>query len=139
MVESGVRLLSDAGRFGVYVGIGKLGEEEEVGKALTELLRALKEEGPSEEELSWAKRVYRLDFLQRASDPERLLNFWVERGTFNSAPLEPLSLKGELAGVDREQIREICRQLFLPEHCFGALISPSGAFAVAQWAETLAS
>ncbi|MGQ9734606.1 MAG: hypothetical protein ACUVQU_06140 [Candidatus Bipolaricaulia bacterium] len=114
-------------------------QEEGVGEALTELLRALKEEGPSEEELSWAKRVYRLGFLQRASDPERLLNFWVERGAFDPAPLEPLSLKRELDGIDREQIRQLCEQLFLPEHCFAALISPSGAFAVAQWAETLAT
>lgn len=136
MVGSGLRLGSDAGRFGIYVGIAEAGHEEEVWMELYDLLTALKEDGPSEEELSWAKRVYRLNLSRKASDPERMLSFWIEGASWDA----PSSLERKLTEIDREQIRPLCRELFLPRNCYIALVGPSGEIDIEQqWIEALAA
>lgn len=138
MVESDIRLLSDAGRFGIYLGIAEVEHEEAIWVSLSDLLKTLKEDGFSEEELSWTKRVYKLQLLRNAGNPEKVISFWLKRATWNKLIPDFKSIDKQLGNIEQEQIRQLCCELFLPENCFIALFGPSKPFDEERWWSKLA-
>lgn len=138
MVESGIRLLSDVGRFGIYLGIAEVEHEEATWVSLSGLLKTLRVDGFSEEELSWAKRVYKLQLLRNAVNPEKVISFLTKRATWNKLIPDFASMDKQLGNIEQEQIRQLCCELFLPENCFVALVGPSKPIDKERWWSKLA-
>jgi len=128
MVESGVRILSDRGRFGIYVGIVDNDHVARAWDRLTELLSKLKEEEVSEEKLSWAKRVYRLELHRQFADPERAAAFLWRWALWGEEFPWFETLEDGLEGITARQIQGLAEELFRADNCFTSLVGPSGGW-----------
>lgn len=126
MVESGVRILSDAGRFGIYVGIINPKSVPHAWGRLVDLLAEIKERGVTEEKLSWAKRVSRLELLQQAADPQRAMAFIWRWALWNEDFPGFAALKEDLERVTPARLQEFARDLFRADNCFISLVGPAG-------------
>jgi len=128
MVESGVRILSDVGRFGIYVGIIDPESVPQAWEKLRELLTEIKEQGVAEEKLSWAKRVYRLGLHRQFADPEQAAAFLWRQALWGKESPGLEMLKGNLEEITARQIQELSKEIFRAENCFVSLVGPAG-----QW------
>lgn len=137
MVESGVRVLSDVGRFGIYVGVADEGREEEAWLAVSELLSEVKVGGVSDEDWEWAKRVFRFQLLRQASDPEKAIAFRMRWGDWGGEFPGFEVLEERLGEVTVEQLQRLCGELFRPERCFISVVGPSGGVDIGRWRDEL--
>ena len=138
MVESKVRFLSDAGRFGIYVGVIGAGQERAAWDALVELLRRVREAGIPEQELAWAKRVFRFRLLKQAYDPERAMWFLTKWGPWQESFPGFAALEQRVQRVTAEHLRQLSRRLFRAENCFIAVVGPMRPPHLERWREALA-
>ncbi len=123
MVEGRLRIHSDAGRLGLYIGVTRPDETKRALGDLLELLATLSEEGVKPEELAWAKRVYKLELRIQASDPEGAATFLGERSLFGEAR-SFASLEEGLERIEPEELSSLARRIFNKENCYIGLIGP---------------
>ena len=140
MVESKIRFLSDGGRFGIYVGVISAGQEKNAWTALSNLLLQIRRNGISEQELEWAKRVFRFHLLKQAFDPERAMWFLTKWGNWSRKFSDFGALEKRLAEVTSVQLQQLNCRLFSQENCFIAVVgpTPTAHLNVEQWRNALA-
>jgi zinc protease len=123
VVEGRLRIHSDAGRLGLYLGITKPADVRRALDSLFELLAALSEEGVKPDELAWAKQVYRLELRIQASDPEGAATFLGERSLWGGAQ-SFASLEQRVKRIGHEELSLLARRIFHKESCYIGLIGP---------------
>jgi len=123
MVESSLRTLSDAGRLGLYLGVTRPAQARRAMQILFELLARLREEGVDEEELAWARRVYRLGLCTQACYPETAATFLGERSLWGEAQ-DFAWLEERLEKVELEELSRLARRILRKENCYIGLIGP---------------
>jgi len=123
MVESSLRILSDAGRLGLYLGVTEPAEARRAMKTLFELLARLREEGVDAEELAWARRVYRLGLCTQACHPETAATFLGERSRWGEVR-DFAWLEERLERVEPEELGRLAQYIFGKENCYVGLIGP---------------
>ena len=133
MVESRVRVLSDVVRFGIYAGVAKEGNEKAVWELLSDLLARIKSDGFSDVELRWAKRVFRLQLMKYASDPERAISFRLKWNNWEEKFPGFVALAKELEDITQEKLQRLCSELFRPEKCFISVVGPSENLDLEGW------
>ena len=123
MVESTLRILSDAGRLGLYLGVTKPAQARRAMKTLLELLATLREEGIDAEELAWARRVYRLGLHTQACHPETAASFLGERSLWGEVR-DFAWLEERLEEVEPEELGLLAQRIFRKENCCVGFIGP---------------
>lgn len=110
-VDASLRLMSDAGRLMVYVGLADVADPAAAWAALVDEIDAVREMGPTPDEVEWAKRVARLDLHRQMLDPERALRSLVSRwaciATGEHGAANPFD--GILAGLERQRPEDVAR------------------------------
>ncbi len=133
MISSSLRVLSDNGRFGFYVGLGQGVDAQKAWEHIVHVLQKMKQQPVSEATLSWAKRVFRIRLLQQASTPTQALRFRRRWGQWKQPfpGFEALAARAER--VTAEEIQRLAASLFTTSRAYLAMVGPSPAPDIETW------
>jgi len=125
MVDSSFKFTSDGGRFGIYIGALN-GMEVPALRAISSLIEELKVGKLTEDELNWAKKVYKLELFKTMEDPGRAIEWLGRMNLWQRNPISFADAEEVIEQYTIEELVETAQKIFVEWNCYVSMVGGDG-------------